>query len=582
MGVDRNSIIWRLVLPAPLMVALCLAAAWWFVPRWAERNAIDGAVQAAVQTVNQFKLLRGYYTENVVKKATANGLKAGIDHKAEANTIPLPATMIHEMSGLLSKNDTSVSLYSNYPFPNRASRVLDEFQKSAWDRLVKQPDAVISQQDVREGKRVVRVAIADKMSADACLGCHNNLPQSPKKGWSLGDVRGVLEVTSVIDAPLARGAELSNAITWTIAIAGGLLALLTLAAARHVAAPLTRMARSMTRLAEGDRAVELETRKRRDELGAMADAVAVFKRNAEEVDRLQAEQETSRRQMAEEQRAALNTLAEGFRSTVMTVVDGVGGAAGDMGSISGTVSKLSESMVGRASTVAAAAERASSNVSTVASAAEELSASIREISQQSGQSMRMAAQAVEEAQRTDRSMQGLTEAASRIGDVVKLITAIAGQTNLLALNATIEAARAGDAGKGFAVVAGEVKSLATQTAKATEEIAAQIANIQAATKDAAVAIRGIGGTIEEINRVATAIATAVEEQGSATQEIARSAQHTASGTQEVSTTIAEVAGAADESTTAAQRLLAATEGLTKLSETLRGETEQFLGKLNAA
>jgi len=582
MKAKRRSIAWRLVLPAPLMVALCLAAAWWFVPRWAERNAIDGAVQAAVQTVNQFKTLRGYYTENVVKKATGNGLKAAVEHKAQPNAIPLPATMIHEMSALLAKNDTSVSLYSSYPFPNRAARVLDEFQKSAWDRLINEPDAVISRQETRQGRRVVRVAIADRMAGEACVGCHNNHPESPKKDWKLGDVRGVLEVVTAIDGPLARGAELSNAITWMIALAGGLLALITLLAARSVTRPLTRMARAMSRLAEGDRTVELEAHRRRDELGAMADAVAVFKRNAEEVDRLQVERETSRRQMEAGQRAALAKLADGFRSSVMQVVDGVGGAAGDMATISGTVTRLSDSMVGRAASVATAAERASGNVATVASAAEELSGSIREIAQQSGQSLQKAAQAVAEAERTDRSVQVLTEAASRIGDVVKLITAIAGQTNLLALNATIEAARAGEAGKGFAVVAGEVKSLAMQTAKATDEIAAQIASIQTASTDVAGAIRGIGATIGDINQVAAAIAAAVEEQGGATQEIARSAQHTASGTREVSGTIAEVAGAADESSAAAKRLLGATQGLTRLSQTLRGETEEFLAKLNAA
>jgi methyl-accepting chemotaxis protein len=582
MALNRNSVIWRLVLPPPVMVGLCLAAAWWFMPRWAERNAVDGAIQAAVQTVNQFKLLRGYYTENVVKKVQANGLKAAVEHKAEANAIPLPATMIHEMSALLSKSDTSVSLYSIFPFPNRSARVLDQFQKDAWDRLVKEPDAVVSRQDVRDGKRVVRVAIADKMSGEACVACHNNNPQSPKRDWKLGDVRGVLEVTSGIDAPLARGAELSNGITLLIAVVGGVLALLTLLAARHVAAPLVRMANAMKRLAEGDRSVALDGKRRHDELGAMADAVAVFKRNAEEVDRLNAERETSRQQMEAEQRAALTALGQGFRSTVITVVDGVGTAARDMASISGTVARLSEAMVGRAATVAAAAERASTDVGTVASAAEELTSSIREIADQSGQSSRMAAQAVEETQRTDRSMQGLTEAANRIGDVIKLITAIAGQTNLLALNATIEAARAGEAGKGFAVVAGEVKSLATKTAKATEEIATQIASIQAATKEAATAIRGIGGTIDEVNRVATAIAAAVEEQGSATQEIARSAQSTAGGTREVSGTITEVAGAANESTAAARHLLEATEGLTRLPETLRGEIEQFLAQLNAA
>ncbi len=202
--------------------------------------------------------------------------------------------------------------------------------------------------------------------------------------------------------------------------------------------------------------------------------------------------------------------------------------------------------------VAAASEEASSNVQTVAAASEELSASIGEISRQVTHAASIAERAVEETRRTDNTVRGLTETAGRIGEVVKLISNIAGQTNLLALNATIEAARAGEAGKGFAVVASEVKSLANQTAKATEEISAQIAAVQKVTQEAVDAIRSIGGTIGEVSEVATGIASAVEEQGAATQEITRNTQEAARRTREVSETVAGVTDGADATGAAAQ------------------------------
>jgi methyl-accepting chemotaxis protein len=218
----------------------------------------------------------------------------------------------------------------------------------------------------------------------------------------------------------------------------------------------------------------------------------------------------------------------------------------------------------------------------VATATEELSSSIAEITRQVTQSARIAGQAVEESSRTTSTVRGLAEGAAKIGDVVKLINDIAGQTNLLALNATIEAARAGEAGKGFAVVAAEVKNLATQTAKATEEIAAQVGMIQQATGNSVAAIEGIGGTIGQINEIATTIASAVEEQGAATQEISRNVQQASAGTQEVSSNIGGVSQAAAETGAAASQVLSAADELSRQAETLRKEVGTFLADVRAA
>ncbi|MCH8096860.1 MAG: methyl-accepting chemotaxis protein [Proteobacteria bacterium] len=267
---------------------------------------------------------------------------------------------------------------------------------------------------------------------------------------------------------------------------------------------------------------------------------------------------------------------------VKEVVNSVAAAATEMESTSQALSSNAEQTSRQASVVAAASEEASTNVQTVASATEELSSSIKEIGEQVAKSASIAGKAVEETERTNVTVQGLADAAQKIGDVVSLINDIASQTNLLALNATIEAARAGDAGKGFAVVASEVKILANQTAKATEEIAAQIGTMQTVTNEAVGAIGGISTTIQEINEIANSISAAVEEQDAATQEITRNVQQAADGTQEVNTNITGVNEAATQTGAAAQQLLEASGGLAKEGEQLSIEVDKFLTNLGVA
>lgn len=274
-------------------------------------------------------------------------------------------------------------------------------------------------------------------------------------------------------------------------------------------------------------------------------------------------------------------LADNFEVNVKGVVDAVASAATEMTASSQSLSATAEETTRQSTAVAAASEQANANVQTVASAAEELSASVSEISRQVSKSVSIATSAVEAARKTDSTVQGLANAARKIGDVAKLISDIAGQTNLLALNATIEAARAGEAGKGFAVVASEVKNLANQTARATDEITAQISAIQSATDEAVDAIRAIAGTIDEMSQISASISTAVGEQGSATQEIARNIQEAANGSAAVSSNVAGLSRSASETGSSAGQVLEASSELSQQAERLRKEVDQFLTMVRA-
>jgi len=371
----------------------------------------------------------------------------------------------------------------------------------------------------------------------------------------------------------------------TTALGAALVIALSLGAAaffsRLISVPIKAMTAAMGRLAAGALDAELPTADRRDEVGAMAKALVVFRDNAVEARRLAAA-EAAEQQAKAARAQRLDGLLRGFESKIGGVVAQLAAAAGEMTRAAGTMTGATDQASERSSAVAAASEETSTNVQTVATAAEELAASIGEISRQVQQSAEVAQRAVRDSHGTSTVVGTLAQGVNKIGEVVELISGIASQTNLLALNATIEAARAGEAGKGFAVVASEVKGLATQTAKATEDITAQIAGIQAATKDAVTAIEAVARTIGEINDVAASIASAVEEQGAATSEIARNVQQAAAGTQYVSSNIAGVSGAVAASREVAAQVRQAADALSRQSDVLKQEVGSFLAGVAAA
>ncbi|WP_192859579.1 methyl-accepting chemotaxis protein [Bradyrhizobium sp. DOA9] len=358
---------------------------------------------------------------------------------------------------------------------------------------------------------------------------------------------------------------------------------LSFAIGRGIARPVIVMCGAMMELARGRHEIVLPGLGRRDEVGRMAGAVELFKRQAiERTEREAAEIEERSRSAAELRRSELSRFAGTFEAAVGDIVNDISTSARQLEAAASSLSRNAEATGELTNAVVGASRESAGSIQSVASAAEELSLSINEIRSQVRSSNVISESAVQQARDTDARIAALSEASHRIGDVVKLITAVAEQTNLLALNATIEAARAGEAGRGFAVVASEVKSLASQTARATDEIGAHIQGMQQATGESIAAIKTIAGTIGEISSISGSIASAVDQQTATTQEIARNAQHAAAGTGQVSTNLEQVNREATETGAAASAVLQSARGLTEASQRLRLELDSFMANVAAA
>jgi methyl-accepting chemotaxis protein len=417
-------------------------------------------------------------------------------------------------------------------------------------------------------------------------------PETTPSQWSALAVKHLAAAVDVAEAALDAAKEHSVSqramARRSLAVQVALLVLAialtfgaVIAVNRRVITPLHRIRDAMLKVASGDLTVDTGYIERRDEIGELAGALETFKQQA--VDKLQIEaQERERNAAAAARQHVIEAHVGEFEAQVRQTLQQLSEASNRMRTTSSGLSTVSRQTNERVEVAQKASGDASMNVESVASASEELNASINDISQQAAHAAGIASRAVNQAQETDGTVQGLVKSANQIGEVVGLINSIAAQTNLLALNATIEAARAGDAGRGFAVVASEVKSLAGQTAKATEEISGQIADIQKVAGEAVDAIKGIGSIIGEVSEVATAIAAAVQQQGAATQEISRSTHQAAHGTKHVSDNITGVKADADAAAAAAADVKVASETLEIQSQQLGGQVTQFLDRIRAA
>ena len=397
-----------------------------------------------------------------------------------------------------------------------------------------------------------------------------------------GKVIGVLYV----GIPMAQFEAMLAHAMQTMAMAAALAALavlvLTMLIVRRVTKPLTSVTASLTAIANGKNDIEIDCHDRADEIGEIARTVAVFKSNSQERQRLREQQAAAAAAAAEQRKTELRSFVDEFQASVGGIIDRVQNSAGDFERVARQLTETARTTAALSGQSANASEAASEHVRAAASASDELSNSISEIARRVQESNGIAAEAVRQAAATDARINELSEAGNRIGDVVKLITSIAEQTNLLALNATIEAARAGDAGRGFAVVAQEVKTLAGQTAKATEEISSHIGNMQLATAESVEAIKAIGHTIERISEIATSISAAVEEQHVATENIAQSVRAAAGGTADVAVNTRNAAQGAGETGETSNRMFASAQALSGESLRLKAEVEKFLDGVRAA
>ncbi len=450
---------------------------------------------------------------------------------------------------------------------------LDELDRSAtaWmSEIAEKEIALMAEPGTRERARALQASGSGKAMMDALRA-------------KASEIRAV-EVGLM--ASRMKEQESSFALAFAMNLVGILASLavatvMALMVSRTLVSPLRAISAAMGRLAEGDRTVVVAGVERGDEVGEMAQALEVFKRNAVEAERAAAAKEIEDEARMRRARA-LDEMALDFERTVSGLTTAVAGAATEMEATARAMTGVAEETTRQTVTVAGAASQTSANVQTVAAASEEMTASIQEIVQQVTQSSRLAARAVEDAARTNAAVQRLAGTAERIGDFVATVSSIAGQTNLLALNATIEAARAGDAGRGFAVVAAEVKDLAGQTGKATDEIGARIGEIQGATREAVGDIRQIAKVIEDMSSYAASIAAAMEQQGSAVQEITRNVQQAARGTEEVTGNIVGVRDGAGQTSAAASQVLGAAQDLARRSERLTHEVTTFLARVKAA
>jgi methyl-accepting chemotaxis protein len=394
-------------------------------------------------------------------------------------------------------------------------------------------------------------------------------------GWVIGTGVYIDDLERQVSAVAGTALMITVAVLLFVGI-------VSIVVARRTGGAIATMTSATARLAAGDTNIVVPGIGRSDEIGDLADALQIFRDNLIKSDRLRAELDESEQRAQAERKAGMHKLADAFEAAVGSIVGSVSSASGELEAAASTLTRTADTTQQLSTRVASASEEASTNVQSVATATDQMTSTVGEIARQVHESARIANEAVRQAQATDTRIGELSQAANRIGDVVKLITAIAEQTNLLALNATIEAARAGEAGRGFAVVAQEVKALAAQTAKATDEISAQIGGMQSATQDSVAAIKEIGGTINHISEIAAAIAAAVEEQGATTAEIARNVQQAARGTTAVAGNIAEVSQGAAETGTASTKVLSSAQALSSEGSKLKLEVDRFLATVRAA
>jgi len=559
----NRSIFLKIFLPitALMLIGALLAAV--LIPIQSQTNVRKEAIVSAKKTVEQFKIIRSYYTKNVIKKVLAeSSLKPSINHSTEAKSVPLPATLIHDLSELLEDKGTSLKLYSPFPFPNRDLRQLDVFGQNAWNALSKDPSNAYVETGEVNGQAVVRVAVADSMVSQICVNCHNSRPDTPKNDWQLNDLRGVLEVNVPIDDQLKAGFVLGMEIVVGILVALILIIVISWSIFRTtIAKRLDQMIKAMEEVASGD--------------GDLTRRVTAD---------------------GEDELARIGKAFNSFISDMHSSVQQISETYQHVDSLSNNLASISNETKDRL-------HQQQSQVEMVATAMHEMTASSHDISQtatHASDSAKSADHHVEEGKsvvthaidsintlsnqvtETADVIKRLESDSEDIGSVLDVIRGIAEQTNLLALNAAIEAARAGEQGRGFAVVADEVRTLANRTQHSTEEIQRTIGRLQQGSKAAVDSMnRGKEQTVisvehtEEVSKTLDAIAEAVSTIHDMNSSVAAATEEQSSVAEEINQNIANINTATNESVSGAQEVASTSDQLATASTQLKSLIERY-------
>lgn len=590
----QDYIIWLLLFASAAVVALIVYLNL-YLQETTQRDTIDSTVLSAKATIGQFKVLRKYYTENVVKKARESGMSMAVDHASKPNTIPLPATLIHDLSHLMveGKQRVQLNLYSEYPFPNRRDRVLTPIEQEALTYLKQNPEETFTKTGLQDGKAVLHVMATDKMVAEACVSCHNSLPTSPKKDWKLNEVRGVLEVITPIHEALDANAQVRNRVLiLTSIMAGGvgqiILGLLLLL--RTQRRRISALKRVVEATAEGDfsQSVPIDGN---DDLGSMAAAldrmVESLKHKSEQMVKVvrHAAQGDLTQQVTVKGSDPMGQMGEGLSllmrdwsrsiQKIQAGAEHLSTEASQINTVTTRMTQTAESAAREVGSVSRSATEVNERLLEAAEAAEAVTASVREIARGATEAARVASDAVKRAGDADAWMKKLEGQSRDIGDVLKLIASLSGQTHLLALNASIEAAIAGQAGKGFGVVAQEVKALAGGTAEATGKIEQSVKLIREDTAGASEALAAISTIIRRIHEIQQSISVSVEEQARAVERISSCVKLAAQESQAEVSQLGGVAHASSATASGASQLAKAAQALDALSSELKALVQQF-------